>query len=313
MTRRFGYYAGSAAAVLAALCMVFTTASAQQGKDSKQSSKDDVIHALPPGGPAPRLADGHPDFSGVWFPNSAGMAINSTVIWNASGHGTLGAEVNQQRAGGDSPADAAARRQFDPKVTPEEKPSFQPWAAAKLKGMSDAESQLASTHIQCLPRGVPAIFTSNSYPIQVISTPGQFVQLVELLNNFRVIHTDGRKHNPDPDPLFNGDGVGHWEGDTLVVDTISLDERNEGVNQRWIHSDQEHVVERISRPSMNYLVYQVTVEDPKVLTKPWTSAPHRWSLSQGNYDIQEYYCTHNEEVSELSKVKENESAGNLKK
>jgi hypothetical protein len=312
--RRFGYYVGSAAAVLVALSMVVMPASAQDGKGSKESSKDEKIHALPPGGPTPRLKDGHPDFSGVWYPNSAGQNLKTSVLWDASKLGALGAEVTQQRGrGAREMADAEALRQFDPKVTPQEKPSFQPWAAAKIKAMSATESQLGSTHIQCLPRGVPAIFTSNSYPIQFVSTPGQLVMLVELLNNFRVLHTDGRAHNPDPDPLFNGDGVGHWEGDTLVVDTISLDERNEGVGPGWIHSDQEHLIERLSRPSKNYVIYQVTVEDPKVLTKPWTSAPRRWTLAQDNYDIAEYYCTHNEEVSELSKVKENESAGNLKK
>jgi hypothetical protein len=67
------------------------------------------------------------------------------------------------------------------------------------------------------------------------------------------------------------------------------------------------VIEHISRPSKNYLVYQITIDDPKVLTKPWTSAPRRWSLS---HDIlQEYYCTENYEIEELQKIRDKESRG----
>jgi hypothetical protein len=65
-----------------------------------------------------------------------------------------------------------------------------------------------------------------------------------------------------------------------VIDTIGIDERTRNNNLGWFHSDQEHVIERITRPSLNYLVYQVTIEDPKVLMKPWTSATHRYSLSE---------------------------------
>jgi hypothetical protein len=70
----------------------------------------------------------------------------------------------------------------------------------------------------------------------------------------------------------------------------------------WFHSDQEHVIERLGRPSMNYLVYQVTIEDPKVLTKSWTSAPRRWTL--GHEDLQEYFCTNNEELGEYQLLNE---------
>jgi hypothetical protein len=233
---------------------------------------------LPPGGPAPRLADGHPDFSGVWYPGTTGTFdfINNPP----------------------------AQRQFDPKLTPEERPSFQPWAAAKIKAMTPTDLELGKASVNCIPRGVPGIFVNNPYPIQLVQTPGQLVQLVELLNNFRVIPTDGRKHEQDPDPTFNGDAVAHWEKDTLVIDVIALDERSWNNMTGWFHSDQEHVIERLSRPSMNYLIYQVTVEDPKVLTKPWTSVPHKWSLNHGK--LAEYYCTDNQEVPQYQLLKQEE-------
>jgi hypothetical protein len=277
LERRFSFSVGITGAFAMALCLVLTPAFAQQGNAPER------IHKLPPGGPAPRLADGHPDLSGVWFPNSAGEALNAA------------------RLVGDDPVDPDARRQFDPKVTPEEKPSFLPEAAARIKEENSVEGQLERTSVNCLPRGVPGMFAA-AYPVEFFSTPGYFVVLVELNNNFRVVHTDGRPHEKNPDPLFNGDSTAHWEKDTLVIDTISLDERTFVNLTGWYHSDQLHVIERITRPSKNYLTYQLTIDDPKVLAKPWTSVPHYWSL--GHEDLQEYYCTNNAEVLELEKIKE---------
>ena len=230
---------------------------------------------LPPGGPAPRTTDGHPDLSGVWFPGTTG---------------------------GYSTSSSAAQRQFDPKVTPEEKPPFQPWAAAKIASMSRVDFELGRASVNCLPRGTPLNFLGNPYPIKLVQTRDELIELNELNTNFRVVHTDGRPHSKDPDPTFNGDASARWEGDTLVIDVIAIDERTWNNFIGWFHSDQEHVIERLTRPSENYLIYQVTIEDPKVLTKPWTSAPRKWSL--GHEDLEEYYCTNNAEPQEYQSLKE---------
>jgi hypothetical protein len=232
---------------------------------------------LPPGGAAPRTGDGHPDLSGVWFP------------------GKMGRE--DLTAEGDS-----ARLQFDPKATPEEKPPYQPWAAERVKKLSTLDAEILRPSVNCMPRGVPGMFITNPYPIELVLTKTELIQLDELNNNFRVIPTDGRRHTNDPDPTFNGEGVARWDGDTLVIDTIAIDERTWNNFVGWFHSDQEHVVERITRSSMNYLTYQVTIEDPKVLTKPWTSAPRSWSL--GHEALQEYYCTNNREEEALKSLRE---------
>ena len=280
--------ARTAGILLAALCIIAAPTLAQK------KNAPERIHALPPGGPAPRAADGHPDLSGVWFPNGAGMDLEFVAPDNTFE--------------GAPTADPEARRQFDPKVTMEEKPPFQPWAAAKIKAMTPAERELGKASVKCAPRGVPGMFMATPYPIQLVQTSGQLVQLMELNNNFRVVHTDGRPHAKDPDPGYYGDEVGHWEGDTLVIDSIALDENTWNDLNAWFHSDQEHVIERLSRPSMNYLVYQVTIEDPKVLTKPWTSAPRRWSL--GHEDLQEYFCKDNEELHEYQLLNEQEKSSN---
>jgi hypothetical protein len=269
----------SAAAMLLILSVVNKPAAAQTGKSQGEPAKP-AAHPVPTGGPAPRSSDGHPDLSGVWFPGTAGGFTFSTAL----------------------------RKQYDPKVTPEEPPSFQPWAAAKIKGMSQTDYELGRASVNCLPRGVPGMFIINPYPIQLVQTPGQLVQLDELNNNFRVMHTDGRPHAEDPDPTFTGDAVGHWDGDTLVIDVIAIDERTWNNFVGWFHSDQEHVIERLSRPSMNYLNYQVTIEDPKVLAKPWISVPHQWTL--GHEDLLQYYCTNNQDVEQYKSLKAKESGGN---
>jgi hypothetical protein len=267
MMVRLQQYITAGAALVAFSCIFSGTTVAQVRQDLK---------ALPKLGPPPRTADGHPDLSGVWMHGLAGKA--ATV------------------EGGLPPA----LREFN--VKNEDPPPFQPWAAAKINNLSEVKAELGRASVNCMPRGVPGMFITDPYPIQLIQTPGQLVQLDELNNNWRVIPLDGRPHSKDPDPQFNGEGVGHWEGDTLVIDTIGIDERTWNNFSGWFHSDQEHVIERITRPDVNYLDYQVTIEDPKVLTKPWTSSVRHWSLSHES--LLEYYCTHNEEVSEYKQLDE---------
>ena len=91
-----------------------------------------------------------------------------------------------------------------------------------------------------------------------------------------------------------------------MVDTISIDERTWNNFVGWFHSDQEHVIERFTRPDLNHLVVQVTIEDPKVLSKPWTSAPRVWTL--GHEKLLEYYCTNNQDVEQYKALKDKETA-----
>jgi hypothetical protein len=285
----------SVACVSALVCMVSAPAGAQETQRQASAppyagAAKAASKALPDGGPTPRLADGHPDLSGIWFVGALGKE-DATLVPSAASEGD------------------AALRAFDPKVTPEEKPSFQPWAAEKAKQLGRGpargamskmtkEQQLAAVDTEitrlernCMPHGTPGIILVGAmHGMQLASTPGLLVELTELNHDWRVIPTDGRAHKKDPDPLFNGDEVGRWEGDTLVIDTIGLDDRTWNDAAGWFHSDQQHVVERFTRPSKNYLIYQVTVEDPKVLTKPWVSAPHKFSLSVTGEPLNEWYC-----------------------
>jgi hypothetical protein len=237
-----------------------------------------TIKVLPPGGPAPRLADGHPDLSGHWFPNGAGQGVS----------GRYG-------------VDPAALGAFDSKATPEERPVFQPSALAKIQSMTATELELSKSSVNCMPRGVPAIWLQNPYSTLMVHTPGLLVQLYEVLNNWRVIHLDGRPLPEHPEPFFHGNSTARWEGDTLVVESIGFDDRTYIMPNGWFHSDELRVTERYTRPSRNYLFVAITVDDPKVLVKPWKSAPRRWTLGDG--EVYEFYCTNNKELEELEKLR----------
>jgi hypothetical protein len=236
------------------------------------------VHPLPLGGAAPRMSDGHVDLTGRWYPNAAGQMLQAAY-----------------------PLDRNAFRQFDPKATPEEKPAFKADLNPKYRrpvpyGGCDQPATPSATLEQ----------ENQHAPLELIATPQRLVMLYEYPLDVRMVYMNGRVHPKDPDPTFNGDSVARWEGDTLVIDVIAIDERmwnKGGAGGDWFHSDQEHVVERITRPSKNYLSYQITIEDPIVLTKPWKSAPRTWSLAQDpNDEWTEVFCTHNEEPDEINRI-----------
>ncbi len=250
---------------------------AQIGEVSKPGFGKPVNAApkLPKPGPTPRARDGHPDLSGVWF-------VGFTGNFDLTAEGT------------------PALSRFDPKDGPQERPSFQPWVALKAKRFGS--QQEAEPCLTCEPLGVPGFMTKNPYPLEIVQTDKKVVILAELDATFRTIWTDGRPHPKDPSPKFNGDAVGHWEGDTLVVDVIAIDWHTwltgPGGNIAWFPSDVMHLTERFWRPDSNTLLYQVTVDDPKVLTKPWKSNPNHYTIGQS--PLSEYYCTNNQDVQVLN-------------
>ncbi|PYU20319.1 MAG: hypothetical protein DMG32_22625 [Acidobacteria bacterium] len=287
MKRRLRFCVGSAGVVLAALCLpAFAQNLPRTGGKvpGPVAGGFDQVRELPPGGPPPRMADGHPDLTGRWYPNGAGRMLQVAY-----------------------PVDPVVFRQFDAKATPEEPPSFKPGVAAKYTrplpyGICDQAGTPSATLEQI----------AQHAPMELIQSPGRLVMLYEYPLDVRMIYTKGRAHPKDPDPTFNGDSVAHWEGDTLVVDVIAIDPRLRIITGAgatgWFSSDQEHVVERFSRPSKNFLIYQVTIEDPVVLAKPWKSAPRRWSLAQSpNDEWGEVFCTLNQEPDEYKKITEQEA------
>jgi len=293
---RFRYCVGSAGALLAALCLVSISAFGQAAevpgggsyRPGPEKAKPPVpivggfenVHPLPAGGPAPRMADGHVDLTGRWYPNAAGRMLQFAY-----------------------PLDLSALRQFDPKVTPEGPPTFKPGMEAKYKR--------PVPYGDCDQAGTPSTVLEQDAqhaPMELIGTPQRLVMLFEYPLDVRMVYFN-RQHPKDPDPTFNGDTTAHWEGDTLVLDVIAIDERMRNFGGEgsggWFPSAQEHIVERITRTSKNYLTYQITIDDPIVLAKPWKSAARTWTTAQDPHDEWgEVFCTLNQEPEEYKKITE---------
>lgn len=266
------------AVLLAATCLLSLTAVAQEQEKTFVEARGNVRPVpLPPGGPPPRMADGHVDFSGVWFSGPTGRANAWSVV-------------------PDQP------RKEDPVP-------FRPEVAAKLKAMGRAELELGRAQVTCQPLGVPGMWTDNPYPHQIVMKPNLLVHLIESNNNWRVVRLD-KPHRPpeEREPLYMGDTASRWDGDTLVLETISLDTRAWIQGNGWYKTEQTKITERLRRPSRNYLEYQYTVEDPNTLTRPWTSAWRSYSLSANDEDLTENFCTNNENVDQFRKLNEIESA-----
>src|SRR5204863_8953891 len=147
-------------------------------------------------------------------------------------------------------------------------PSYKPEFREKVKVLSENESKTDPV-FYCGRPGVPRI----GPPRRIIQLPNDVVFLYEDISGdpYRVIPTDGRPHKKDGNPSYYGDSVGRWEGTTLVVDAVNFVEDTWFGEDGYFHSDAMHVTERFWRNGPN-LVYQVTVDDPKVLMSPWTTA-----------------------------------------
>jgi len=147
------------------------------------------------------------------------------------------------------------------------------------------------TVLRCQAPGVPRI----GPPHKIVQNAREVVFLYDDVNGafFRIIPTDGRPHPEDLEPSFNGDSVGHWEGDTLVVDVVGFNEKTWLAGVGTIHSEKLHVTERYTRDTADTILYDVTVEDPETLTKPWHE--HEIFRLRPNERLREYECIENNE------------------
>jgi hypothetical protein len=221
---------------------------------------------------APRTPDGHPDLSGVWWPGSD-LRVPP-----------LNATPPAPRPANAGPPGPPARRQTFASL-------YQPWAMDKAKTLSDKDDPA----LRCVPVAFGTVNVSLyglGFVGQIVQTPTVVVMLTETYHSFKIIPTDGRKHRDDVPPSFRGDSVGRWEGDTLVVDTTNFADTNWMAAEGNVsfHSDALHIVERYHRVDKNTLEVEATIEDPKVLTGPWTVPKQTLRLAPLD-QIMELNCT----------------------
>ena len=153
---------------------------------------------------------------------------------------------------------------------------YQPSAKEKMKALTENEDPVRLCSVYGYPRRM-----AKGFPIQIVQAAGTMVILDNRPHIYRYIPTDGRKHTEDAFPTYQGDSVGRWDGDTLVVDVTAFNGKIwlAGVQDHptatgtgaWMTSDALHLVERWHLLDADTLEYQATVEDPQVLTGPWTT------------------------------------------
>lgn len=142
----------------------------------------------------------------------------------------------------------------------------------------------------CILGGIPR-HNASGLPFQIIQSPN-YVAFLYFYSYYRLIPTDGRKHDEDPDPSYFGDEVGHWEDDTLVIDSIGFKDTQVWADENGSpHSDSLHVVERWTRPDKDHIHVETLIEDSKFYTKPFTYS--RGVLGKPNELVHEYSCAEN--------------------
>jgi hypothetical protein len=205
--------------------------------------------------PAPRKADGKPDLSGIWR-----APLPPKYLLN------LAADLKP----GDAP--------------------MQPWAEAITKERMTGAHAAEESDANCLPQGVPKI-NVTPLPFKIVQNPDEAIILYEAFGQYRQVFMDGRELPKDPNPTWLGYSVGKWDGDALVVDTSGFN------GKAWLdqvgHPATEalHVTERFRRPDFGHLNIEVTINDPKAYTKPWTVTEGFELLA--DTDLLEFVCNEN--------------------
>jgi len=162
---------------------------------------------------------------------------------------------------------------------------LQPWAEALLR-QRRANLSKDDPEAQCLPAGVPRI---SPFPQKFVQTPNLVVILDEgNVHSYRQLFLDGRGHASDTFPLWRGDSIAKWEGDTLVVETSGFNERTWLNGQGVPHTDALRVIERYTRPDFGHLEVEITMEDPGAFTRPHTF--RRGFILLTDWEIHEYVC-----------------------
>jgi len=221
---------------------------------------------------APRLPDGKPDFSGLWhvaLRNPCNAALNRFSGCTEIGGSPLARDLGVNLPGG---------------------LPYQPWAAEIVKQRA-ADDSRDDPHVRCLPDNPPRHW-GLPHLNKLVHTPKLLVVLYEVNAMYRQIFTDGRPLPEDPTPGWNGYSTARWEGDTLVVQTIGFRD------SLWIDlhgspmSDAAKMTERLRRPNYGTLDVEITVDDPKVYTRPWTVRMDQ--VIELDTDLIDEFCLENE-------------------
>ena len=314
---RAKFPSGSAVAALAMLlafcCVAAKPAAAQQAQASAAGaakavipspkppaspaplSAEDAAKAAMPSHPSPSVAtpmttDSHPDLTGVWWKY---RGVNLDV--KQEGNTRVNLQPTSRAPESEDPEnnlsvntriyDSVAARRANP-----DKPAYKPELMAKVARLDRLEAKL-DPGVHCKLPGIPRM----GAPQQIVQGPGVVVFLYDSpdasYDAFRVVPTDGHPHRTEAEtlglsPSYLGDSIGHWEGDTLVVDTLDFNGEVWLGIDGWLTTPKLHLIERLRRDG-DTLHYQATVEDPDALTKPWVMPARTLQLNRKDSRIEQ--------------------------
>jgi len=225
-----------------------------------------------PGMKPPRMADGKPNLNGIW-------QAMGTAHWDLQDHNARSGPVLELGAIAAVPAGLSV-------VEGNEIP-YQPWAAAKKK--ENYENWLTrDPEVKCYLPGIPRA-TYMPYPFQIVQTHNNDILMAyEYASASRIIKMG--KTEPPPVDTWMGQSAGRWEGDTLVVDTIGFNDQTWFDRAGNFHSDALHVIERFTPKTPDLVDYEVTIEDPKVFTRPWKIQMPLYRRQGQNAQLLEFKC-----------------------
>src|ERR1051326_6725092 len=249
--------------------------------------------------PTPRTPDGKPDLSGVW-----------AVV----GNNYVKASTGQQDTNNDGrDVDLFARRDQFLNLGPSVQGGipYKPGVREAARALADPSSgKIGEPHTMCLPDGFMVEHTWGNQLRKIVQTPKLLLLLVEYNSMYRQIFLDGRPLPADPNPAWSGYSTGHWEGDTLVVQSSGFKDG------QWLDTaadpfgETTKVTERFRRPDFGHLQIDVTIDDPKSYTKPWNVTVNQ--VYAADTDLLEYICLEGEKDQKHMQAGAEKSGGSPK-
>jgi hypothetical protein len=235
--------------------------------------------------PTPHLADGHADLTGFWAPAGWGYAVTQGGV-------TADGKTRYTQRGGEREGPVqtdAKKRELKNRLEGPNLPPYKPEFVERVKYLGEHQSH-EDPAFKCAPKGFPRV----GPPTEIVQVADEIVFLYDTVNSseqnaFRIVSTDGRKHDPSLNPSYYGDSIGHWEGDTMIIDVTNF------VDDTWlsqngtIHSDAMHVVEKLSREG-NVIDWAISIDDPKMFTRPWVIERHLVHGLKGGHALEEAPC-----------------------
>jgi len=233
---------------------------------------------------APRTADGKPDLSGIWQSFTTGN-------WDLLAHGAqAGPHPEIMGAWGAAPGGQGivegGEIPYRPEALAKKKENFEKRMAVKVTN-DPHRYDTGEPELQCYRPGVPRA-NYMPFPFQIFQNPGEILMVYEYKGASRTIYMD--PHREAPVDSWMGWSNGHWEGDTLVVDVTDFNDHTWFDRAGNYHSDALHVVERYTPISPYHLMYEATIEDPKVFTRPWKIKFPLYRRVEDNVQLVEFNC-----------------------